>query len=287
MAHPLPPLPKLRLFEAAGRHGSFTAAAAELHVTPSAISHAVRGLEDQLGLPLFHRDRNALRLTAAGQDLAEEASRAFAGLARCMDRLGRVRDGGLALSVAPTFAASWLLARLPGLHRRHPGLAISLTTERDWVTLGDGRHDMAIRMAAAPRGPGEWLHLVQERLLPVTARPMPLEAALARLPAIHVTSVAEDWAAWAARRGLAPPDPARGLRVDTVHMAMEAAAKGLGVALARLPVTQDDLAGGRLHGLDPPQESRTGYWLVTRPGLLRQREARQLAAWLRAELAAG
>jgi DNA-binding transcriptional LysR family regulator len=287
----LPPLAALRLFEAAGRHRSFTAAAEELGRTPSAVSHAVRVLEDRLGLPLFHRDPRGLRLTPDGEELLAAASRALEGLGRTIERLTSARTTvGLNLSAPPTFASRWLLPRLPALKRRHPALALSISTEHNWVELGDGRWDLAVRMAPEPTGSGEWHHLAPQRLAPIAPPALagvPIEAALKRLPAIHVTSVREDWAVWAARRGARAPDPARGLRFDTVHMAVEAAAQGLGVALAHLPVCADDIASGRVAMLEEPVESSTAYWLVARPGLLRQQDGRLLAAWLREEMAPG
>ena len=287
MAHKLPPLSALRVFEAAGRRGGFTAAAAELGVTPSAVSHGVRALEDALGVPLFHRDQRGMRLTPAGETLLHEASRAFEGLSRCVEALTGSRAArGLTGSVAPTFATRWLLPRLPALRRRHPSLDLAISTEREHVELGDGRFDFAIRMAGAPVGPAEWHRLAPVGLVPVAAADcrLPLSEALARLPAIHVTAAGEDWASWAALRGLNPPDPSRGLRFDTIGLALDAAAAGLGLALARLPVCADDIAAGRVRALDAPVEGGTSYWLVTRPGLLRQREGRLLAAWLREQL---
>jgi DNA-binding transcriptional LysR family regulator len=287
MAHKLPPLSALRVFEAAGRRGGFTAAAAELGVTPSAVSHGVRTLEDALGVPLFHRDQRGMRLTPAGEKLLREASRAFEGLSRCVESLtepaARRRLTG---SVAPTFATGWLLPRLADLRRQHPSLDLAISTEREHVELGDGRFDFAIRMASAPAGTAEWDRLAPVGLVPVAAPDcrLSLPEALARLPAIHVTAAGEDWAAWAALRGLPAPDPSRGLRFDTVQLALNAAAQGLGLALARLPVCADDIAGGRVRALDAPVEGGTAYWLVTRPGLLRQREGRLLAAWLRGRL---
>jgi DNA-binding transcriptional LysR family regulator len=284
----LPPLTALRLFEAAGRHRSFTAAADEMALTPSAISHAIRTLEDRLGLPLFHRERRGLRLTPAGEDLLQAASRALEDLGRTVERLTSARTTvGLRVSAPPTFASRWLLPRLPALKRRHPALALSISTEHNWVELGDGRWDLAIRMASEPAGPGDWHHLTQERLTPIAPPALaglPIEAALGRLPAIHLTSVREDWAAWASARGAAAPDPARGLRFDTAHMVVEAVAQGLGVALARLPVCADEIESGRVAMLEEPVASSTAFWLVARPGLLRQQDGRLLAAWLREEM---
>ncbi len=287
--HRLPPLAALRLFEAAGRHASFAGAAGELGVTPSAVSHAVRTLEDRLGLPLFRRDARTLALTPAGEELLAEATRAFEGLTRVMDRLDGARhQAGLRVSAAPTFAARWLVPRLARLRRDHPGLNVAISSEQGWVELGDGRYDFAIRMAREPSGAGEWQHLSDIRLVPVAAprfAGQALASVLARLPALHVTSTQEDWDAWAAARGVPSPERARGLRFDTVHMAVDAAAQGLGVALARLPVCAEDLAAGRVVALDAPAQAGVAYWLVARPGALRQAEGRTFVAWLRRELA--
>lgn len=286
----LPPLAALRVFEAAGRHGSFTAAASELGVTPSAVSHGVRTLEDRLGIPLFRRDARGLSLTPAGEELLAEATRAFDGLARAMQRLTDSRGrAGLRISSAPTFAARWLLPRLPRLRRDHPGLSVAISTEQGWVELSDGRFDLAIRMAEEPSGSGDWHRLVPISLVPVAAPAhagVAVAAVLQRLPAIHVTSAKEDWASWWAQRGGTAPDPASSLRFDTVHMAIDAAAQGLGVALARLPVCNDDLSAGRVVALAEPAEIGTAYWLVARPGALRQSNARLFAGWLMGELSA-
>ena len=283
------PLSALRVFEAAGRHGSFPKAAQELGVTPSAVSHGIRSLEDRLGIALLRREDRGWSLTPAGEELLAQASDSFGRLAGVVERLTVARHrAGLRVSAAPTFAARWLLPRLPGLRRDHPALSVAISTEHDWVELGDGRFDVAIRMARAPHGPGEWTRLAAMRLVPVVAPAFAgrkLEAVLARLPAIHVTSTREDWASWCGARGLPPPDPGRGLRFDTLHMAMDAAAQGLGVTLAQLPACDADLAEGRVVALDAPLAVEAAYWLVARPGALRQAEGRVFARWLQAELA--
>lgn len=188
MLHKLYPLSALRLFEAAGRRGGFTAAAEELGVTPSAVSHAIRSLEDRLGIPLFHRAPGGLRLTAAGVELLDETSRAMQSLSRVVERITRSRSSaGLTLSTGPTFASRWLVPRLAALRRRHPRISISISTERHWVDLADGDFDLAIRVAREPSGAGEWFHLAQERLVPVAAKALaglPLADALRRVSVV-------------------------------------------------------------------------------------------------------
>lgn len=289
MSHTLPPLAPLRLFEAAGRLGGFTAAAAELGVTPSAVSHAVRTLEDVLGVALFRRDPRGLTLTPAGENLLLEATAAFEGISRAMGRLKGAKAAGISISVSPSFATRWLMPRLPALRRHHPGLALRISTEREWVTPGDGRFDAAIRLAQAPSGPGEWRHLADERVVPVAApryASTPLPELLGRLPAIHDTATDTGWDAWAGWHGMPAPDPSRGLGFDMTHMALDAAAAGLGVALARLPVADDDLARGTLVAVGPEMGAGTAYWLVSRPGLSRQTDGRLFTDWLAASLAA-
>lgn len=290
MARRLPPLSAFRVFEAAGRLGSFAAAAAELNLTRSAVSHALRGLEDALSQPLFARGPGSrLALTEAGRELVAEATAAFDRIEQAVARLERWRAGsGLRVSAAPTFAARWLTPRLPELHRLHPAIAITLTTEKAKVTLGDGRCDIAVRMAAAPDGEGIWHLLEQERLLPLAAPAAlrrigtrDLAAALRRLPMIHVTTVGEDWDAWAAEAGVPAIAPLRRLRFDTIHMALEAAAQGAGIVMGRLPMAAADIAAGRLVPLGAPAPGRTAYWIVARQGLLRQRDARQFLRWMR------
>jgi LysR family glycine cleavage system transcriptional activator len=290
MAYRLPPLNALRLFEAAGRHLSFKAAAEELAVTPSAVSHAVQGLEDWLGLPLFVRGHRSLALTPAGESYLPEVRTALAHLARATrDLSGRRPAGQVVVSAAPTFALCWLIPALERFRARHPDIEVTLDTSRRLMDLPREGIDVAIRM-----GTGGWPGvdadlLVRERLVPVCAPALApslrVPEDLGEVPLLHVVGVAEDWAAWARARGAAALDTSRGPRFDTLQMAWEAAARGQGVALGRLPLVERELAAGRLHAvLEPAVQAQTGYWLVTDSGALRP-EAGAFRDWLRAELA--
>ncbi|MEP9378009.1 transcriptional regulator GcvA [Aquabacter sp. CN5-332] len=290
MAYRLPPLNALRLFEAAGRHLSFKQAAEELNVTPSAVSHGVQGLEGWLGVALFTRGHRQLALTEAGAAYLPQVRSALAQLASATDLVpGRVPGGRLTVSVAPTFGLRWLIPRLGRFHERYSEIEVTLdTTQRNVEFPRDGI-DVAIRM-----GKGGWTGvseelLITERLVPVCAPALAggiqTVADLAHATLLHVVNVSEDWAAWAAERGVEGVDFGRGQRFDNVHLALEVAARGGGVAMGRLPVAQDDIASGRLACvLGPPVPAATGYWLVTGEASKARPEVAAFRAWLRSEL---
>lgn len=286
MAYRLPPLKSLRLFEAAGRLGSFKLAAEELFLTPSAVSHGIQALEQWLGLPLFLRGHRSLTLTEEGIAYLAEVRQALDILAAATDRLAAGRPRGrLAVTMAPSFGLRWLLPRLPGFRARYPQIDVSVDTAFRLADFPRDGFDCAIRM-----GRGGWpgqlaAPLVTEQLVPVCAPALAAEVpsveALKRLPLLHVTTVTDDWAAW-----LGEPPPSGGLRFDTINMALEAAARGLGIALGRLPLVADDLAAGRLVAvLGPPRPSSVGYWFVTSPDAMTRPEVAAFHDWLRQELA--
>jgi len=295
MAHKLPPLNALRLFEAAARHASFKRAAEELHLTSSAISHAVQGLEDWLGAELFHRGTRGLTLTPAGSQLAASASQALALIAQAAERLrGRTATGTLFVSSAPTFAARWLLPRLPRFAAQYPDVRVSIDTSRQVVELGPGGIDLAIRMARKSGSGGTWIQLVEVLLIPVCSPAIraqfdgPWSEMIAKVPLIHVTNVSDDWAAWFHSTGMTPPDLEGGLRVDTIQMSIDAAAQGLGVALGRKPLIDEYLVQGRLVEVGGPAVAGSvSYWLVGADSTFERREIRLFRSWLLSELDGG
>ncbi len=289
MAYRLPPLNTLRLFEAAGRHLSFKQAAAELNLTPSAVSHGIQTLEDWLGVDLFLRGHRSLELTAAGVAYLPKVRDALHALATATEAVpGRKPSGRLSVSVAPSFGLRWLMPRLPRFQALHPTIEISLDTASRQVEFPRDGIDLAIRM-----GRGDWqdlyaVQLVVEELVPVCAPAVAAQIAslddLRSRTLLHVVNISEDWAAWAALAG-AELDLDRGLRMDTIQMALEAAAQGLGVAIGRLPLMAGDLAAGRLVPvLGPPRRCQTGYWLVTGRDSLARPEVAAFRDWIRAEL---
>ncbi|MFM0361477.1 LysR substrate-binding domain-containing protein [Paraburkholderia sediminicola] len=273
----LPPLPALRFFEAAGRHQSFKLAAAELNVTPSAISHGIVGLEQSLGVELFVREPRGISLTTAGADYLSYVSEAFSLIAIGTQRLPNHRaNRPIALSCAPTLASRWLLPRLATFRARWPDANVTVDTSHRQVGFPVDGFDFAIRLSRAPVAGTAWTRLFGERLVPVCSpayvdnlRDAHGNIDLRHATLIHVNSASEDWQAWfdgVATDGTAIDgiDLNDGLRVDTIQLAFEAASMGLGVALGRRPLVDRDLASGALVEACPQTiASSTAYWLVS------------------------
>ena len=289
MALQLPPLPSLRLFEAAGRLQSFRLAADELHLTPSAVSHGIVALERWLGAVLFERRTNGVVLTAAGKDYLSFVSEALAMIAVGTRRLPNARGHRrVSISVAPTFASRWLVERLGDFRARHPDVSLAIDTSLRQVGFPTDSVDLAIRMARAP-----WPGLVStclftERLVPVCAPGFLARHGkrrgldLSKVPLLQVSTTTEDWAAWLDAAGLTGIDLSAGLSFDTAHMAVDAAAAGLGVAMGRRPLFDRDLATGRLvEAATPTLSATTGYWLVQAPEAESRPEVRHFATWLK------
>lgn len=294
MAFRLPPLSAVRLFEAAARSLSFKAAAEELHVTPSAISHGVQTLEEWLGTELFVRGQRGLSLTDAGKAFLQPVQRAFAGLAEATEKVpGRKAAGTLSVSVAPTFGSRWLIPRLPRFAERYPDIVVVLDTNLKQVDLPSAGIDLAIRMSREERPGGTWLRLLRETFVPVCSPEflarhagLPICQLLQQGPLIHVTQASEDWAWWLSGTGRSPATKGgQHLKFDTIRMAMDAAVRGLGIALGRKPLIDDDLATGRLVEIGgPPRQGSTCYWLVGEEGTFRRAEARLFRRWLIEEI---
>lgn len=259
VADELPPLNALRAFEAAGRHLSVTKAAQELHVTPAAVSHQVKALEDHLGVALFRRSGNALFLTDAGQACLPGLRAGFAELVRAIDAV-REHDarGSLVLSVAPVFAAKWLIPRLASFQASHPEIDVRLSASLALADLERDGIDAAIRVSRG-RHPG----LVAERLFGESVAPMCSPALLAGPTPLrdpgdlrhHVLlhwdwpgsdRIAPDWDAWLRATNVSGVDATRGPRFAQPDHAMQAAIEGAGVVLGWRTMAADDLAAGRL-----------------------------------------
>jgi LysR family glycine cleavage system transcriptional activator len=255
----LPPLNALRAFEAAGRHLSFTKAAAELHVTPAAISQQLKTLEDYLGVQLFRRLNKALLLTDAGQACLPGLQEGFDRLAEAVKAL-RARDArrALTVSVAPSFGAKWLVPRLDRFRDAHPGVDVRIDASHRLVDFVREDVDLGIRY-----GLGDYPGLRVDRLLtdevfPVCslrllAGPHPLRVPddLRWHTLLHVDlatgdACCPDWRMWLLAAGVGDIDPTRGPQFSLSSMAEQAAIEGHGVALGSRVLVADDLAAGRL-----------------------------------------
>lgn len=290
MRRRLPPLNALRLFEASARLLSFKNAADELLLTPSAVSHGIQSLEEWLGVPLFLRTTRGLVLSEAGAEYLPVVTGALdalaAGSARISSRSGK---SVLAISSAPTFAARWLLPRLHDFRARHPELRVVIDTARERAELSEGGADVAIRL-----GRGKWQGLISELVLKEELVPVCSPAILDRVknldnieeaPLIHVSTTSVEWVAWARQAGRKPPDIAKGLHFDTLHMAFEAASQGLGVALGRKPLVNPELADRRLVEVwGSPFVSDTAYWLVSSETSAEEPRIVAFRSWMREQI---
>lgn len=260
-------------FEAAARHMSFTLAAAELNVTQTAISHQIRRLEEQLGMPLFIRRNRGLVLTQEAQDYLPSIRSAFEDLRRATERLQRSsRDGLLTVSTTASLATKWLVSRVAAFQDTHPGIEVRITTSAHLVDFRRDEVDIAVRYGRGswPGLRADWL--MAEQIFPVCSpallggrRPLRRPEDLAHHTLLHTMVSREDWQLWLTASGL-PLSIAtrRGLMFDQGFMAVQAAVEGLGVALGRTHLVEVDIVAGRL--LAPfdivlPQDA--GYYVVT------------------------
>jgi LysR family transcriptional regulator, glycine cleavage system transcriptional activator len=285
----LPPLSSLRFFEAAGRLGSFKLAAAELNVTPGAVSHGIVGLERALGVELFVRAPRKLSLTPEGADYLPYVSEALSLIAIGTERLpSRRATRTIAVSCAPTLASRWLLPRLRDFSDRCPDISVTVDTSRRQVGFPVDGFDFAIRMSRAPVAGAAWTRLFGEQLVPVCSpayRASLVDESgtidLRRATLIHVTTASEDWSAWLDARGIDGLEPSGGLRVDTIQLAFEAAIRGQGVALGRRPLVDGDLAAKALVELSPETiVAETAYWLVSSESADRRPDLLRFKRWL-------
>lgn len=297
-----PPLNALRAFEAVARHLSFSLAAVELNVTPGALSHQVRGLEEHLGVLLFERRARGIVLTQQGKALYPGLQAAF-GLLR--DAVAGLRattadSRVLVVGTPPGFTSKWLAARLYRFAEKHPDIELRIASSAAHATFtGDGV-DVAIRNLPGP--PPDDVGLVHEKLLegeliPVcspklTARFGPFDAPgkLAATPLIHDDQLAgrnevPTWSDWARAAGVDIGDPARGLRFSSADHAIDAALEGAGLLLTHAILAHDELFGGRLaRPFGTSISPGRAYYFVCPKRYLPRENVQSFRSWLLTEL---
>ena len=291
----LPPLNALRAFEAAARHGNFSKAAAELHVTHAAISHQVRALEEEAGVALFHRTARAVVLTDAGLSLLPVLSTAFDQMAEGWAQTRGETGGPVTVSVEPSFAARWLVLRLGKFNRAHPDVSLRLMPSGDLIDFDRQDVDLGIRY-----GHGDWENVTCERLFEATVYPVCAPSFLAAAEAagkpiraasdlrfhtlLHEETV-EHWQDWLRAAGVASaPWTERGPMFEEASLALQAAAAGQGVALGNDPLAMADLSEGRLvrlFDLETPDDE--AYWLVYPERSARKAKVQAFRNWIREE----
>lgn len=283
----LPPFFALRALTAAARRRSYTRAAEELSVTHGAVSQQIRRLEEELGARLFARKGNAMIPTPQAERLAGEIERAIGAMQNAVDdfRQAAERDP-LVVSLDPQFAARWLPTRLPRLTADPAGANIDLVVESrvaDFVTDGV---DMGVRYGLGPGVGVESVLLLREQLFPVASPALAAKyefrtpADVLKAPLLRHRHRA--WNLWFSAYGLT--DPGKGLEFEDSIMLVESAAQGMGVALGRGGLIEQDLASGRLVRLLPHAvENDHGTYLAWRADNPKLRRIHALRDWLLAE----
>jgi LysR family transcriptional regulator, glycine cleavage system transcriptional activator len=305
----LPPLNALRAFEAAARHLSFKNAARELHVTPGAVSHQVKLLEEHLGMTLFRRLTRALELTPQAVAMLPLVQDGLERLSAAVDK-GRARDraGSLTVIAPPNFAARWLVPRLSRFTLAHPNLELHIASRPSMI---DGRgedvpHPPPEAPADSPtamirfgdgRYPGSrvdevfsaaYVPICSPRLM---TGPNPLRTPddLRNHTLLHDDTVIEEdarpsWADWLQSVGLSDIDASRGPHFSDASLAFEAALEGMGVALAIKPLVRSDIEAGRLVApFDIAAPASYAYYLVTPEGARRNATLDAFREWLLGE----
>ena len=291
MTHSWPPLTALRAFESAGRHLSFCKAAAELHVTPAAISHQIKLLEDQLGVPLFRRFPRAIELTEAGRNFLPKLSEGFDRLAEAVRTVRAFQKSGrLAVNVPPSFAAKWLMPRLHRFVNNFPDIDVRISATMRQVDLcrqngahtivGDNERaddaDISVRY-----GTGDYPNRQVQKLFKVSftplcnprlmdgQRPLRKPADLRHYTLLHddLPDISEGWANWAQWLHAAGADGIeanRGPHFSHPTLGLDAAIDGAGVVLGAKELATFDLAAKRLVApFDLSVETGSAYYVLT------------------------
>lgn len=285
------PLRAITVFHAVARSGSITRAAEDLGVTPSAVSQQVQSLELALGTALIGKAGRAIVLTEAGERYFEMIG---AGIDRIMEATERIQGfrsvTTLTVRATPSLSTKWLLPRLAGFITAHPDIELRLDGTNEPTAFQKENVDIEIR-----HGTGGWPGLFAEGLVEESFRPVcaPALAAPGSLAAedlprhllIHSVKSQVQWAHWFTRAGIRPAARWRRLLFDRTHMAIDAAAGGLGIALESDLMLWGDLRAGRLASplASPPRVTLVTQWVTCPPDHLRQRKVRAFLDWIRHE----
>jgi DNA-binding transcriptional LysR family regulator len=293
----LPPLDLLVGFEAAARHLSFTKAGEELYLTQSAVSRQIKELEDELGVALFQRKHRALALTEAGQQFYAAAAQVLTTMRSATERLQATAGKRRPLSVTTThsFAALWLIPRLAGFTRTHPGVDVRITAETRVQDLDRDGLDLAIRHGPASLAGPNAVRLFGEKVFPVCSPKLLRKKPLATPADLrhHVLLHYDDpdgrhpwlhWKSWLEVERIADLKPAGTLSFSGYEQIIPAAVAGHGVALGRSPLVKDLMSAGELVApfrshADPAR----AYFAILSRSAAQRPEVTEFVAWLREE----
>ncbi len=265
----LPSTSMLEAFDAAARTGNFTAAARELSLTQGAVSKQVIALEDQLGTKLFERRRHALVLTETGQVYAQDVRKALDMILAASLRIMTDPGGGqFDLAVLPTFGSRWLIPRLPGFLKAHPGVTVNFVTRLKPFDFRNDSLHAAIHYGLPDWPNAECTYLMGEEIVPICSPAFRDEhgvtscESLAAAPFLHISTRPDAWKNWFLEQDV-DMEEHRGMVVEDFLTAVQAAMVGMGAVLLPKFLIERELGSGELViPVDRTYNSKFGYYLV-------------------------
>ena len=291
----VPPVANLLAFEAVARRRSFALAAAELHLTASAISHQVARLESHLGVRLIERSAHGVRLSAAGEQYLSRVSGALSAITSATEDLRHGVSNSLYVHCAPSLASLWLMPRLRAFAQAYPEIALNLSAAHTHSDFALGQADIDIRYGV-PQWPDlEVEPLFEERIVPLASPAFIREHSLKRpdqlldLPLIQSTVSVVQWSDWFSAQTDKRAPERFAVRFDRAQMALDAATQGLGVALESATIAGQHLGEGKLRpvfGLDKAVKLKA-HFAVYPPRHARRPPVEAFLAWLHGEAAKG
>ena len=295
MADPLPSITALRTLEAATRHNNFSEAANELNITPSAVSHQIRKLEELWGIKLFDRRPRQVSQTRSGQEVATLVRHFLSGLKGCVKNLrDEVERKPLRISTMTSFAYKWLVPRLGLFHDKHPDIEVWISTSNKLINLGTENFDAAIRLGAGEYSGLHSTFLLGDFVFPVCSPRLaqrledqltkPADLLKQKLLYRIEDESAPTWINWFTEAGVNNPVLPKGARFPDTNTALLAAMGDQGIALARSSLVHDELMDGRLVKLfDVILPSPINYYLVCPDGAENTPEITAFRDWITEE----
>ncbi len=300
-------LGNLRAFEAVARRLSFSDAAEELFVTQSAISRQIKGLEDELGAPLFVRGTRHVEITPDGQALLRAVEPGLLKIDASVRQIRQTRSRRrVSVTTFASFGSLWLLPRIEAFQREHPDIDIRVSAHDAVADLDDPELDLALRYCSPAQAPAGSRRLFGELLTPVVSRSLAEQIRRGEAPPLvtaadlaqHTLAEEDDnrpsteflsWRHWLARHGEPGLQPRRWLYLNFTYQQVQAALAGQGVALARVALVFEALQRGELvepFGPGGRIESPFTYWLIVAPASAARPEVKQFCDWVEAQSAA-
>src|SRR5215469_16609564 len=294
MVRRLPPLNALKAFEAVARSNSVTRAAEELSVTQGAVSQQVKTLEATLGVKLFNRERQRLKITPAGRDYLNVVREALDHIGAGTERLMQRQNAGvLTVSTSLDFAAKWLVHRLARFAAAHPGIDLRVSATMHTVDFAREDIDVAVR-----HGDGNWPGLEATRLcaeqifaicspkLLAGRNRLQWPADVLKWPLLRLVDQSKAWERWFALAGVVAPEQLPGPVLNRASILIDAAIDGQGIALARTTLAAWDVVSGRLvRPFDLSWRPADTYWIVCPKATAKVAKIAAFRQWLLAEAA--